>query len=163
MRRQDKRKNIEQANLMLEQSYLKSKSLLKENSDNPLENSDNPLENLKSTWEKDDMYRIDFFKRKNEKETPGLQLDINGVYFHYSLEKLHSMQKMMEDYNLKDKYPKLYNSIGKAQGRIKSLLLSGEPGNGDNIEMSSFSDRKTLRDFAKESIEEMEKELNSVK
>lgn len=31
MRRQDKRKNIEQANLMLEQSYLKNKGLLNEN------------------------------------------------------------------------------------------------------------------------------------
>lgn len=36
MRRQDKRKNIEQANLMLEQSYLKSKGLLKENSEKEL-------------------------------------------------------------------------------------------------------------------------------
>lgn len=33
MRKQDKRKNIEKANLMLEQSYLKSKGLLKESED----------------------------------------------------------------------------------------------------------------------------------
>jgi hypothetical protein len=72
------------------------------------------------------------------------------------------MQKMMEEYDLKGQYPELYNSILIAQGRIKSLLLSGEPGNGDNIEMSSFSDRKTLSDIAKKSIEKMEKELNFV-
>jgi hypothetical protein len=57
MRKQDKRKNIEQANLMLEQSYLKSKSFLKEN-------SDNILKALKSTWETNHMHKQDFFTKK---------------------------------------------------------------------------------------------------
>jgi hypothetical protein len=155
MRRQDKYKNIQQANLMLENHYLQSKGLLKEN-------TDNLLKDLKSTWENSDRYKQDFFNKKNVKETPGLQLDINGAYFHYSLEKLQNMQNMMEEYNLKDQYPELYDSIIHAKGKIQSLLLSGQPGKGD-IEMPSFSDRKTLRDFAKESIEKMETELNSIK
>lgn len=45
MRRRDKLKNIEQANIMLEQAYLKSKGVLKENN-NHFEEAENAISNM---------------------------------------------------------------------------------------------------------------------
>ena len=58
MRRQDKYKNIEQANLMLENSYLKRKSLLKEE---PIEYPDSITVKLTDEWEKvRDLFRVPY-------------------------------------------------------------------------------------------------------
>ena len=56
MRRQDKYKNIEQANLMLENSYLKRKSLLKEE---PIEYPNSITVKLTDEWKNSyDLYRV---------------------------------------------------------------------------------------------------------
>ena len=95
MRRQDKRKNIEQANLMLEQSYLKSKGLLKED------------ENM----EQDKMYEL-IEKASNLLEKYGKDADGDIHEVHDKLTLL------LDDKNLSDKDKNEINSIHKEMDEL---------------------------------------------
>ena len=95
MRRQDKRKNIEQANLMLEQSYLKSKGLLKED------------ENM----EQDKMYEL-IEKASNLLEKYGKDADGDIHEVHDKLTLL------LDDKNLSDKDKKEIDSIHKEMDEL---------------------------------------------
>ena len=95
MRRQDKRKNLEKVNLMLEQSYLKSKGLLKED-----ENT-----------EQDKMYEL-IEKASNLLEKYGKDADGDIHEVHDKLTLL------LDDENLSDEDKNEINSIHKEMDEL---------------------------------------------